>query len=157
MNIAALMFFILLPLHIRATVYFPRAINFENVISLVRSLRISILIGAPPTYQKIGESDWITAEDLATIRLPLCGAGHLAPLTQKRANMKMTPGVCIISTYGATDASCGIAQQSHDDQSYDGSVGTLFPNMSAKTLSLDGNELGPNEPGFLYLKGTCRT
>jgi long-subunit acyl-CoA synthetase (AMP-forming) len=32
-------------------------------------------------------------------------------------------------------------------------VGKMFPNMSAKYISAEGKELGPGEPGELWLKG----
>ena len=34
-----------------------------------------------------------------------------------------------------------------------GSVGKMFPNMTAKYMSPDGEELGPGEPGELWLAG----
>ncbi|KAI8938846.1 hypothetical protein NX059_004708 [Plenodomus lindquistii] len=128
------------------------AFDMEVFLRTIQEHKITFIYVAPPVIVRLSRDKMVEKYDLSSVKMITSGA---APLTQelvdavyKRLNIKIN------QAYGLSETSPMTHTQPWDEwYSSVGSVGKMFPNMSAKYISASGSELGPGEAGELWLSG----
>ena len=143
--------------HVRAT-YHPNPLDAQTVIDIVRRNR-STLIWGTPTFLQLYQRR-ARPEDFATLRVVLAGGEKLKDSLIQAYVEKF--GVRPLEAYGATEMAPGIAVSVPPGTGggvvqagyKEGRTGVPCPGIAMKIVDPDtGAELGPNEPGLLYLRG----
>ena len=143
--------------HVRAT-YHPNPLDAQTVIDIVRRNR-STLIWGTPTFLQLYQRR-ASREDFATLRVVLAGGEKLKDSLIQGYVEKF--GVRPLEAYGATEMAPGIAVSVPPGTGggvvqagyKEGRTGVPCPGIAMKIVDPDtGAELGPNEPGLLYLRG----
>ncbi|MBL9124784.1 MAG: AMP-binding protein, partial [Planctomycetaceae bacterium] len=141
-----------------AGVYHFTPLEAQQVGELARKYRASILMITPTflrSYLKRCEP-----EDFANLDVVFASAERLPPELADAFKAKF--GVRPVEAYGATEMSPLVAVNIPPNRaggyqgptSKDGTVGRPIPGTQAKILHLEtGEELGPDEPGMLWLTG----
>ncbi|KAH3919402.1 hypothetical protein HBI56_026270 [Parastagonospora nodorum] len=128
------------------------AFDMETFLKTIQEHRITFIYVAPPVIVRLARDKMVDKYDLSSVKMITSGA---APLTKelvdavhKRLNIKIN------QAYGLSETSPMTHTQPWDEwYSSVGSVGKMFPNMTAKYISAEGKELGPGEVGELWLSG----
>ncbi|MBQ6103817.1 MAG: MFS transporter [Kiritimatiellae bacterium] len=143
--------------HVRAT-YHPNPLDAQTVIDIVRT-RKSTLVWGTPTFLQLYQRR-AKPEDFATLRVVLAGGEKLKDSLIQAYVEKF--GVRPLEAYGATEMAPGIAVSVPPGTGggvvqagyKEGRTGVPCPGIAMKIVDPDtGAELGPNEPGLLYLRG----
>ena len=143
--------------HVRAT-YHPNPLDAQTVIDIVRRNR-STLVWGTPTFLQLYQRR-ATKEDFASLRVVLAGGEKLKDSLIQAYVEKF--GVRPLEAYGATEMAPGIAVSVPPGTGggvvqagyKEGRTGVPCPGIAMKIVDPDtGAELGPNEPGLLYLRG----
>ncbi|RIB02489.1 hypothetical protein C2G38_2149983 [Gigaspora rosea] len=120
--------------------------SVETICELIQKFKITFIYTDPTIILKLVNDPLAQQFDLSSVDMILCGAAPLSSkLERKFYEMFKIP---ISQIYGLTEAGAVVICP---DTSVPGSVGILIPNMKAKILSDNGNELGYNEPGELWI------
>ena len=136
------------PLHRGIELIVMPAFNLEVFLKTVQEHKITFIYVAPPVLVRLARDPMVDKFNLSSVRMITSGA---APLTRelvdtvhKRLNIKIN------QAYGLSETSPMTHTQPWDEwYSSVGSVGKMFPNMTAKYMSADEKELGPGEAGEL--------
>ncbi|KAF1848608.1 acetyl-CoA synthetase-like protein [Cucurbitaria berberidis CBS 394.84] len=128
------------------------AFEMEMFLRGIQDHKITFVYVAPPIIVRLSRDKMVDKYNLSSIKMITSGA---APLTKelvetvhKRLNIKVN------QAYGLSETSPMTHTQPWNEwYASVGSVGKMFPNMSAKYMSAEGKELGPGEAGELWLSG----
>ncbi|KAF9883239.1 hypothetical protein FE257_003833 [Aspergillus nanangensis] len=126
--------------------------DLEKFCSYIQSMKITLAPVVPPVLLLLGKHPAVSKYDLSSLRMLISGA---APLTKElveavydRLNVPVKQG------YGLSETSPATHNQLWDKwDSTIGSVGQLLPNMLAKHVSVDEEEVPVGQTGELWLKG----
>ncbi|KAK8151695.1 4-coumarate-CoA ligase [Phyllosticta citrichinensis] len=146
------MYAVMLAIKLRASVYVMKSFDFGAFLQTLQDCRITDLQIAPPIAVLLAKRPEPARFDLSSLREISCGAAplsrELAEEVSSRFNVIMQQG------YGMTELTCAALTNPGGKRVHDtGSVGQLIPNTEGKLLADDGREVGPDEPGELYLRG----
>ena len=128
------------------------AFDMKVFLESIQKHKITFIYVAPPVIVRLARDEMVSKYDLSSVKMITSGA---APLTRelvdtihKRLDLKVN------QAYGLSETSPMTHTQPWEDwYSSVGSVGKMFPNMTAKYMSPDGEELGPGKAGELWLAG----
>ncbi|KAI4659258.1 uncharacterized protein J4E78_005684 [Alternaria triticimaculans] len=128
------------------------AFDMETFLRTIQEHKITFIYVAPPVIVRLSRDKMVDKYDLSSVKMITSGA---APLTKelvdtvhKRLNLKIN------QAYGLSETSPMTHTQPWNEwYTSVGSVGKMFPNMTAKYISASGAELGPGEAGELWLNG----
>ena len=128
------------------------AFDLKVFLEAVQNHKITFIYVAPPVLVRLARDSMVSNYDLSSVRMITSGA---APLTRelvesvhKRLNVKIN------QAYGLSETSPMTHTQPWDEwYTSVGSVGKMFPNLTAKYMSPEGTELGAGEAGELWLAG----
>ena len=143
--------------HVRATCH-PNPLDAQTVISIVRE-RKSTLVWGTPTFLQLYLRR-ATKEDFSSLRVVLAGGEKLKDSLIQGYVEKF--GVRPLEAYGATEMAPGIAVSVPPGTGggvvqagyKEGRTGVPCPGIAMKIVDPDtGEELGPDQPGLLYLRG----
>ncbi len=143
--------------HVRATCH-PNPLDAQTVIDIVRRHHSTLLWGTPTFLQLYLRR--ATKEDFASLRVVLAGGEKLKDSLIQGYMEKF--GIRPLEAYGATEMAPGIAVSVPPGTGggivqpgyKEGRTGVPCPGIAMKIVDPDtGAELGPNEPGLLYLRG----
>jgi 4-coumarate--CoA ligase len=126
--------------------------DLERFCQLVQSHKITFSYIAPPVLVALAKSPIVSKYDLSSLRMVNSGA---APLTRELVEqMQKRFPLPIKQGYGLSETSPTTHIQPWDewDKSI-GSVGKMLPNLTAKFIDGDGDELPIGETGELCMKG----
>ena len=126
--------------------------DIERFCAHIQNHKITFAYVVPPVVLLLGKHPIVDKYDLSTLRMMNSGA---APLTRELVDATYARlKVPIKQGYGLSETSPTTHTQPWEDwHSTIGSVGRLFPNMTAKYMSPDAQELPIGETGELWLKG----
>lgn len=143
--------------HVRTTCH-PNPLDAQTVIDIVRKNRSTLIWGTPTFLQLYLRR--ATTEDFASLKVVLAGGEKLKEGLIRSYTEKF--GIRPLEAYGATEMAPGIAVSVprgtgggivHEGYR-DGRTGLPCPGIAMKIVDPDtGEELGPNSPGLLYLRG----
>lgn len=89
--------------------------------------------------------------DLSSVREITSGGAPLKVDLQNEVSRRFN--VNIIQGWGMTELTCSASSLAQGAKDETGSCGLLAPNCYAKFLDESGNEVGPDTPGELFVKG----
>lgn len=140
------------PLHRGIELVVMPAFNLEIFLRTIQDHKITFIYVAPPVLVRLARDKIVEKYDLSSVRMITSGA---APLTRELVDtVHKRLRIKINQAYGLSETSPMTHTQPWDEwYSSVGSVGKMFPNMTAKYMSPEEKELGPGEPGELWLHG----
>ncbi|KAL1877094.1 hypothetical protein VTK73DRAFT_8902 [Phialemonium thermophilum] len=126
--------------------------HLEKALQLIQKYKITFSYVPPPIVLAFGKDPAVDNYDLTSLRVLHSGAAPLTKeLTEAVWNRLKTP---VKQGYGLSETSpITHAQRTEEWAKFMGSVGKLFPNMEAKIVDENGNEVAEGKPGELWLKG----
>ena len=150
----------------RRVVYLP-AFSPSNWLTTVRAEGVTHALVVPTMLARVVEHLGALGADSAgvdTLR-SLAYGGARMPLTVLERALELFPGVGFVNAYGLTETSSTIAVLGPEDhraalQSDDpkararlGSAGRLLPGIQLEIRDEDGNPVGPDVPGDIWVRG----
>lgn len=141
--------------HAGASVTLLQNFDVDLVLQLMEKERTTTFFGVPTMLQMMSESEQFNKVDLSSVRFSVVGG---APMPEPLINLWHNKGVMIRQGYGLTEVGPNCFSLQHEEAIRKrGSIG--FPNfyVDAKIVDADGNELGSNEPGELWLRSPVVT
>ncbi|KAK5056546.1 hypothetical protein LTR84_012077 [Exophiala bonariae] len=159
------------PLHRGIELVVMPAFNLEVFLKAIQHHKITFVYVAPPVIVRLARDPSVDNYDLSSLKMITSGA---APLTRelvdtvhKRLKIKINQAYGLSETSPMTHTQVSLLLKPGCypclinfllkpwDEWYSsvGSVGKLFPSMTAKYISAEGKELGPGETGELWLSG----
>lgn len=143
--------------HVRVTCH-PNPLDAQTVIDIVRKHRSTLIWGTPTFLQLYLRR--ASREDFSSLKVVLAGGEKLKDSLIRGYLDKF--GIRPLEAYGATEMAPGIAVSVprglgggvvHEGYK-EGRTGLPCPGIAMKIVDPDtGEELGPNAPGLLYLRG----
>jgi len=127
----------------------------DLILDLMEKEKTTILFGVPTMLQMMSDSKKFNEVDLSTVRYAIVGG---APMPIPLINKWHDKGIFIRQGYGLTEVGPNVFSLHQDDAiRKKGSIG--FPNfyIEVKIVDDNGNELGPNQVGELWLKSPVVT
>lgn len=127
----------------------------DLILDLMEKEKTTILFGVPTMLQMMSDSKKFNEVDLSTVRYAIVGG---APMPIPLINKWHDKGIFIRQGYGLTEVGPNVFSLHQDDAiRKKGSIG--FPNFyfEVKIVDDNGNELGPNQVGELWLKSPVVT
>lgn len=140
------------PLHRGIELVVMPSFNLEVFLRTVQEHKITFIYVAPPVLVRLARDKMVERFDLRSVRMITSGA---APLTRELVDaVHKRLGIKINQAYGLSETSPMTHTQPWDEwYSSVGSVGKMFPNMTAKYITADGSEAKAGEAGELWLAG----
>lgn len=126
-----------------------------NVYRCIEKYRVTSIAAVPPIIVAFAKHPAVDKTDLSSVRSIGCGAAPLSAETAIAAEAKFD-NVKILQGYGLSEVTCAVIAQRENKLNVNprrGSVGQIAPNCQAKLVDADGNELGRNQPGELWVRG----
>ncbi|KAI9742279.1 MAG: hypothetical protein M1818_004179 [Claussenomyces sp. TS43310] len=129
------------------------AFDLKLFCSIIQEHKITYSYVAPPIVLHLAKNPIVDDYDLSSLRFLTSGA---APLTKDLilgAHERL--GIPVKQAYGLSETSPVSHMMLWDDswKTAIGSVGPKLPNLTAKFVDPDGNEVAPGTEGELWLKG----
>lgn len=126
--------------------------DLEKACQIIQEHRITYAYVPPPIVLAFGKHPAVDKYDLTSLKMLHSGA---APLTNELLEVVWSRlKLPVKQGYGLSETSPATHVQLPDEWAkHMGSVGKLVPNMEAKIVDLDGNEVPLGEEGELWMKG----
>ncbi|KAF3926438.1 S-dihydroxybenzoyltransferase [Arthrobotrys entomopaga] len=126
--------------------------DLEKFCQLIEKYKITFVYVVPPVILGLAKHPIVSKYDLSSIKMMNSGAAPLTSEIQEaiynRLKIKTKQG------YGLSETSPTTHAQAWEDwKDKIGSVGQLLPNLTAKYVGEDGEEVKAGETGELWLKG----
>jgi long-chain acyl-CoA synthetase len=130
-------------------VFNPR--ETHEVIEAIETTKVTIFPGIAPLFNNINNYDGIENHDLSSIKYCFSGAAPLPDDVRKR--FEELSGAKVREVYGLTEMSPAVTANTFGDNFKSGTAGMPLPNTEVRIVDDDGNVLGLNEVGELWVKG----
>jgi 4-coumarate--CoA ligase len=140
------------PLHRGIELVVMPAFDMKLFLNTIQEHKITFIYVAPPVIVRLARDKMVDDYNLSSVKMITSGA---APLTRELVDaVYKRLQIRINQAYGLSETSPMTHTQPWDEW-YDsvGSVGKMFPNMTAMYMSPEEKELGPGEAGELWLAG----
>ncbi|KUI54108.1 putative 4-coumarate--CoA ligase 1 [Cytospora mali] len=126
--------------------------DLEKACQAIQDFKITYAYVPPPVVLALGKNPAVDKYDLTTLKYLHCGA---APLPSELIDLVWSRlKVAVKQGYGLSEVSAiSHAQMPEEWAKFKTSVGKLAPNMQAKVVDTQGNEVTLGEEGELWLKG----
>ncbi|KAF2815566.1 acetyl-CoA synthetase-like protein [Mytilinidion resinicola] len=129
--------------------------SLPSLLEAIQQCRVTYLLVVPPVAVLLIKSPLLSGYDLSSVKFLLCGAAPLGKETSTQLeNVFSANGARTRQGWGMTEATCSVTLFAPDE--YDpthAGVGYLVPNMQAKIVTDDGNEVGYGEEGEALIRG----
>lgn len=124
--------------------------DLELVCQLIEKYKITIGPIVPPVAVHLAKNEVVLKYDLSSLRIISSGA---APLGSEHIDaLHQRISAPVRQGYGMTETTAGCIYQKVGI-SPSGSTGVLVSNMECKLVDENGEELGPDQPGEILLRG----
>jgi acyl-CoA synthetase (AMP-forming)/AMP-acid ligase II len=142
-----------LPLRLGATVVVLPKFELQQFLTTLDQQRITRAFVAPPIVLALAKHPAVDGVDLSALRYVTSAAapldGELAEACAKRLGLH-----AVLQAYGMTELSPGTHAVPQDDQDPPpGAVGKLFPSTEMRLVGADGNDVGDEETGEIWIRG----
>jgi acyl-CoA synthetase (AMP-forming)/AMP-acid ligase II len=124
--------------------------DFGQLLKHIQNYRVSLAHLVPPIVLALAKHPIVDKFDLSSMHTIICGAAPLSNDTSIEVAQRL--GVSIRQGYGMTELS-PVAIWSPRDAPKHGSIGQLLPNQEAKIVDAQGNAVGPNKEGEVWIRG----
>jgi 4-coumarate--CoA ligase len=152
-HIAGIQGYLINPFYMGGPVYWMPRFDFPQFLAYNARYSITFFFTVPPIYLLIAKSPFVT-DQFKTLEIAISGAAPLGKDLQHAASQKLGGEECFISqTWGLseTTGSATIMPMGMNDDT--GSVSPLIPNMLARIVDDDGNDVEPGAHGEVLVKG----
>ncbi|KAI8058116.1 hypothetical protein BDF22DRAFT_739517 [Syncephalis plumigaleata] len=137
-------------IHRRAPVVVMRRFQFDTFLQHIERYKITIAYVAPPVCLALAKDPLVDKHDISSLREVISGAAPLG--AELAATVRLRLNTIIRQASGMSETSPIIVAQPANRVA-DGSVGKLLPNIIAKVIDENGNEVSGNGTGELCVKG----
>lgn len=136
------------------TVYLYRRYDAERILKCVKTNRITFMHGSPTVFGKLLDFKE-EYKKLPSLRILACGSSYM-PVEKMKEFHKWLPNLTFQIIYGMTETSSPALIFPYDAPTsiYAGAAGKPIPGMEFKFLGEDGRELGVNEVGEIWIRGS---
>jgi acyl-CoA synthetase (AMP-forming)/AMP-acid ligase II len=135
-----------------ATVVMLPRFEFGAFLRTIQEYRVTRAEIVPPVAVQLAKSDLVNEFDLSSLRHLVSAAAPLSP-DVIRACVKRF-GVRVLQAMGLTEAGGGTHYGLTDGPDRPDTVGPAIPGMECRVVDTEtGNDLGPDEPGELLVRG----
>lgn len=129
--------------------------DLEKACQLIQEYQVTFAYVAPPVVLALGKHPLVSKYDLSSVKWINSGAAplsrHLVDSVWCRLNILVKQG------YGLSETSPITHTQAPEDFiKYQGSIGKLAPNMEAKIVDSDGEEVPQGEVSVVAISGYTR-
>ncbi|CAH2983005.1 unnamed protein product [Chilo suppressalis] len=123
----------------------------DNFIAALEKFDISLLCAAPPLVLFLGTYPAVKSKHLKSVKRVTCGA---APLPKPDVEKLLAKGehMQMLQVYGLTETSPLVSTLTAGSENYT-SAGKPIPNTELKIVNSDGQNIGANEVGELFIRG----
>lgn len=151
-HIAGIQGYLINPFYMGGPVYWMPRFSWPEFLVYNKKYRITFFFTVPPIYLLIAKSPEVT-DQFQSLEIAISGAAPLGKDLQHAASAKLGPKCFISQTWGLseTTGSATVMPYGMDDDT--GSVSPLIPNMIARIVDDDGNDVEPGKPGEVWVKG----
>jgi benzoate-CoA ligase family protein len=136
-----------------STALFPEPATPESVFERIRQFRPTVLINVPTMIQKMVTHPDAKKQDLSSLRL-VTSAGEALP-AELYERWKKTFGVELLDGLGTAEM-WHIFLSNRPGAVKPGTIGTVVPGFEVRVCDDEGRELGPDETGWLWVRGGAR-
>ena len=133
-----------------ATVVVPHSVDADELLSLLRERRPSVLLTLPSRLIALERHHGATRKDFGTVRLCISGSDKFPASVQREFTDRT--GLAIKEVYGLTEAAACLVDRS-ESTAKEGSAGAVCPGYVASLRDERGREVPPNVDGNLWLRG----
>ncbi len=140
----------LLPLTIGAKVVYSARFTPKKIVELIRKHRPTIFMAVPSMYGALLSVKDVTAEDVASIRLPVSGGEPLPEATFEQYRDRL--GLYLLEGYGLTETA-PITNWCTPVRRKRRSVGQSLPGVTITIVDEHNRPLGPGEDGEVFITG----
>jgi long-chain acyl-CoA synthetase len=130
-------------------VFNPR--ETHEIIEAIESTKVTIFPGIAPLFNNINNYEGIEQHDLSSINYCFSGAAPLPDDVRKR--FEELSGAKVREVYGLTEMSPAVTANTFGDNFKSGTAGMPLPNTDVKIVGDNGEILGLNEVGELWVRG----
>ncbi|KAI8973357.1 hypothetical protein BDF20DRAFT_823555 [Mycotypha africana] len=125
--------------------------ELELVCRLIEKYKATVCALVPPVAVHLAKNEAVLKYDLSSLKMITSGAAPLSSEHIEALNLRVKAPVR--QGYGLTETTAGCIYQKVG-VSLSGSSGVLLANMECKIVDVEtGNEVGPDQPGEILLKG----
>jgi len=143
----------LTPVSKGSTVVIDPGLSISSCLELIEKERVTILMGVPSAFTlavNLAEKEGVQ-HDLSSLRL--CGSAGAPLPVDIIKQFKKLYGLDIVNFWGLTESTALVTSQPIDGTGKIGAVGKVLPGWKLKIVDDDGQELTPNEPGEVIVRG----
>lgn len=130
-------------------VFNPR--ETHEIIEAIESTKVTIFPGIAPLFNNINNYEGIEKYDLSSINFCFSGAAPLPDDVRKQ--FEELSGAKVREVYGLTEMSPAVTANTFGDNFKSGTAGMPLPNTDVKIVGDNGEILGLNEVGELWVRG----
>lgn len=142
---------VLLAWRLNIPVYVLDKFDYPRLLATIQNYKITHLHAVPPVLSMMIKRPETRRYDLRSLRSISSGAAPLSASLESKVSERFH--VHVSQSWGMTELTCGAIRTCEKVLSPAGSVGCLLPNLKAKLVDEDGDEVGPGEPGELLVRG----
>ncbi|XP_062553792.1 probable 4-coumarate--CoA ligase 1 [Armigeres subalbatus] len=127
-----------------------RRFSPEAFFEIVEKQALTTMFCPPAQMTMILQSPLLSRANLSSLKSIFSGGGFVSTGLRKSFE-KMVPSCTVGVGYGTSEIGY-VSSDGFGGKPREGSVGTLAPNIEAKILNDDGNQVGVNEQGVLWFR-----
>jgi acyl-CoA synthetase (AMP-forming)/AMP-acid ligase II len=124
--------------------------DLEEALRIVQEHKVSWFFAVPPIVLALAKHPLIDQYDTSSINVVFSGAAPLSAELGEEAAERL--GCAVIQGYGMTELS-PVSHATIPGQGKPGSSGVTISNTECRIVDLEGNDLGVNEDGELWVRG----
>ncbi|KAM3417957.1 hypothetical protein BST61_g6169 [Cercospora zeina] len=153
MGIAGIDMYSTNPFYMGGTTYWMPKYEFNAFIECHRRYRPGFQFTVPPVWLRIAKSKEVT-DHFDGLKVATTGSAPLGYAVAQQVRRKLGRGNALMTqTYGTTETSGSVCSQDYHIEDETWSVGDLCPNITARLVDDQDQDVPPNEPGELLLAG----
>lgn len=152
-HMAGIQGYMINPFYMGGPVYWMPRFDFTQFLEYHAKYRLTYLFTVPPIYLLIAKSTIVT-DQFKTIENATSGAAPMGKNLQHAASAKLGGPDCFINqSWGLSETTGSATIMPMDMQDDTGSVSALLPNMLARIVDDDGEDVEPGKPGEILITG----
>jgi 4-coumarate--CoA ligase len=124
--------------------------DMEQGLELIQKHGVTQFFAVPPIVLGLAKHPAVDSFDISSLRKVFCGAAPLGADLAEEASARI--GAAVVQGYGMTELS-PISHATVGDDAKPGSNGVTAPNTLCRVVDPEGNDMGVDEEGELWIKG----
>lgn len=124
--------------------------DLEQALTIVQDHKVTWFFAVPPVILALARHPMVDEFDTSTLKVIFSGAAPLSGELGQEAEERL--GCSVVQGYGMTELS-PVSHATVPGQSKPGSSGVTMSNTECRIVDLEGNDLGVDEDGELWIRG----